>query len=200
MVLNGRAGDFNISNDTRDPDPRQGAGTQLPAEPDARNLRAGRTDILGLMAPTLRNHFFGEMAETFEALARAERKLALISVTQYERAEELSAMRYFLSQQVDCVRGQPDGDRGSVGAGCQWRRAADLHRRRGQRSQHRQHRQLRRGAGACSCRHRLDGARGTGRPHLLFRRHGQPQGDLAATGGLQGGARRGRPRRSPTIR
>lgn len=103
MVLNGRAGDFNISNDTRDLILAKARELNYQPNLHARNLRAGRTDILGLMVPTLRNHFFGEMAETFEALARAERKLALISVTQYERAEELSAMRYFLSQQVDCV-------------------------------------------------------------------------------------------------
>jgi DNA-binding LacI/PurR family transcriptional regulator len=103
MVLNGRAGDFNISDETRDY--IIATAKELNYQPNlhARNLRTGRTDILGLMVPTLRNHFFGEMAETFEALARAERKLALISVTQYERAEEASAIRYFLSQQADCI-------------------------------------------------------------------------------------------------
>lgn len=103
MVLNGRAGDFNISDETRDLIIAKAKELNYQPNLHARNLRTGRTDILGLMVPTLRNHFFGEMAETFEALARAERKLALISVTQYERAEELSAIKYFLSQQADCV-------------------------------------------------------------------------------------------------
>lgn len=103
MVLNGRAADFNISADTRDLILEK--ATELNYQPNihARNLRAGRTDIVGLMVPTLRNHFFGEMAETFEAMARADKKLALISVTQYERAEEINAIRYFQSQNADCV-------------------------------------------------------------------------------------------------
>jgi DNA-binding LacI/PurR family transcriptional regulator len=103
MVLNGRAGDFNISNDTRDLILATAKTLNYQPNMHARNLRAGRADIVGLMVPTLRNHFFGEMAETFEALARADHKLALISVTQYDRAEELNAIKYFQSQNADCV-------------------------------------------------------------------------------------------------
>ncbi|MBB4267123.1 LacI family DNA-binding transcriptional regulator [Roseospira visakhapatnamensis] len=103
LVLNGRAGNFNISDETRDLILAKAKELNYQPNLHARNLRSGRSDVLGLTVPTLRNPFFGELAETFEAQARAERKLALIHVTQYERAEEISAIRYFLSQQADCI-------------------------------------------------------------------------------------------------
>ncbi|SJZ54301.1 LacI family DNA-binding transcriptional regulator [Consotaella salsifontis] len=103
LVLNGRAENFNISNETRDLILAKAKELNYQPNLHARNLRSGRSDILGLTVPTLRNPFFGELAEAFEARARAEGKLALIYVTQYERAEELGAIRYFLSQQADCI-------------------------------------------------------------------------------------------------
>jgi DNA-binding LacI/PurR family transcriptional regulator len=118
MVLNGRAGEFNISEDTTKLILAKAKELNYQPNLHARSLRAGRTDIVGLMVPTLRNHFFGEMAETFEVLARSEQKLALIFVTQYERSEELSAINYFLAQQADCVFVANPMDIEAISAAC----------------------------------------------------------------------------------
>jgi len=69
----------------------------------ARSLRSRTTTRVGLMVPTLNNRFFSEMAETFERLARNDGKLPLITVTNYDRREELESLKYYLSQQVQCV-------------------------------------------------------------------------------------------------
>jgi len=48
--------------------------------------------MVGLTVPTLNNPFFGEMAETFESLARSDRKLPLITVTHYDPEEEIEML------------------------------------------------------------------------------------------------------------
>jgi len=103
MVLNGRAEEFSIAADTRDL--ILAAAREHDYRPDlhARSLRSRTTNILGLMVPTLNNRFFSEMAETFERLARRDQKLALITVTNYDRREEVESLNYFLSQKVECV-------------------------------------------------------------------------------------------------
>lgn len=103
MVLNGRAEEFNISADTRDLILAAAKEHNYQPNLHARSLRSRSTNILGLMVPTLNNRFFSEMAETFERLARRDQKLALVTVTNYERQEEIDTLNYFLSQNVECV-------------------------------------------------------------------------------------------------
>ncbi len=103
MVLNGRAEEFNISAETRDLILAAAKEHNYQPNLHARSLRNRTTNILGLVVPTLDNLFFGAMAETFERLARRDQKLALITVTNYARAEELETVNYFLSQNVECV-------------------------------------------------------------------------------------------------
>ena len=103
MVLNGRASDFNISRDTSELILATAKKYNYQPNLHARSLRNGTTNLLGLMVPTLYNHFFGEMAETYERLARNNNKIALITVTHYEPQEEIDTLNYFLSQNVDCV-------------------------------------------------------------------------------------------------
>jgi len=55
------------------------------------------------MVPTLNNRFFSEVAETFERVARRDDKLPLITVTNYDRKEEVDSLKYYLSQDVQCV-------------------------------------------------------------------------------------------------
>jgi DNA-binding LacI/PurR family transcriptional regulator len=43
------------------------------------------------------------MAETFERVARTAGKLPLITVTNYDRGEEVESLKYYLSQHVQCV-------------------------------------------------------------------------------------------------
>jgi DNA-binding LacI/PurR family transcriptional regulator len=103
MVLTGRADEFSIA--ARTQALILDAARKLDYQPNlhARSLRSRTTNLLGLMVPTLNNRFFSEMAETFERLARNDKKLALISVTNYDRHEEIEALKYYLSQDVRCV-------------------------------------------------------------------------------------------------
>jgi DNA-binding LacI/PurR family transcriptional regulator len=103
MVLNGRAEEFNISAETRDLILAAAKEHNYQPNLHARSLRNRTTNIVGLVVPTLDNLFFGTMAATFERLARRDRKLALITVTNHERQEELDSVNYFLSQNVECV-------------------------------------------------------------------------------------------------
>lgn len=103
MVLNGRAEEFNISAEARELILAAAKEHNYRPNLHARSLRNRTTNILGLMVPTLSNRFFSEMAETFERLARRDQKLALVTVTNYERQEELDTLNYFLSQNVECV-------------------------------------------------------------------------------------------------
>jgi DNA-binding LacI/PurR family transcriptional regulator len=103
MVLNGRAAEFNISTETRDLILAAAKEHNYQPNLHARSLRSQTNNILGLMVPTLNNRFFSEMAETFERLARRDRKLALLTVTDYDPQEEADTVNYFLSQDVECV-------------------------------------------------------------------------------------------------
>jgi len=103
MVLNGRAREFNISREACDLILSAVKEHDYHPNLHARSLRSRTTDILGLVVPTLHNPFFSEMAETFERLARSQRKLALITVTHHDPQEELAAIHYFLAQKVECV-------------------------------------------------------------------------------------------------
>jgi DNA-binding LacI/PurR family transcriptional regulator len=103
MVLNGRAEEFNISSETRDLILAAAKEHNYQPNLHARSLRNRTTNILGLMVPTLNNRFFSEMAECFERLARRDQKIALITVTNYDRQEEVDTVNYFLSQNVECI-------------------------------------------------------------------------------------------------
>jgi DNA-binding LacI/PurR family transcriptional regulator len=103
MVLNGRAAEFNLSAETRDLILAAAKEHNYQPNLHARSLRSQTNNILGLMVPTLSNRFFSEMAETFERLARRDRKLALLTVTDYDPQEEADTVNYFLSQDVECV-------------------------------------------------------------------------------------------------
>ncbi len=103
LVLNGRSRRYNISRETQDLIRSVAKQHNYYPNLHARSLRSRTTNILGLTVPTLDNPFFGEMAETFESLARSDRKLPLITVTHYDPREEIETINYFLSQRVECV-------------------------------------------------------------------------------------------------
>jgi DNA-binding LacI/PurR family transcriptional regulator len=103
VVLNGRARRFNISRETQDLVRAVAREHHYYPNLHARSLRSRSTSLVGLTVPTLDNPFFGEMAETFERLARRDKKLPLITVTHYDPEEELEMTSYFLSQSVACV-------------------------------------------------------------------------------------------------
>jgi DNA-binding LacI/PurR family transcriptional regulator len=102
-VLGGRADRLGIAGDTQAT--ILAAAKALDYRPNlhARSLRSRTTTLVGLMVPTLNNRFFSEMAETFERVARNDGKLPLITVTNYDRREEVESLKYYLSQDVQCV-------------------------------------------------------------------------------------------------
>jgi DNA-binding LacI/PurR family transcriptional regulator len=103
LVLNGRSRRFNISRETQELIRSVAKKHNYYPNLHARSLRSRTTNIVGLIVPTLYNPFFGEMAETFESLARSDKKLPLITVTHYDPQEEIEMINYFLSQKVECV-------------------------------------------------------------------------------------------------
>lgn len=69
----------------------------------ARGLRSGRTNVISLMIPNLRNAYFAELADAV-MMAAAERGLAVL-IEQYglDRRQEIGALRHPRAQTVDGV-------------------------------------------------------------------------------------------------
>lgn len=103
MVLNGQGAAYNIADKTQEKIHRIARQLNYRPNPHARNLRTKKSNIVGLMVPTLTNRFFSELAETFERLARENNKLALITVTHYNEDDELKAVDYFIDERADCI-------------------------------------------------------------------------------------------------
>lgn len=102
-VLGGRADRLGIAGDTRARILAKAKELDYHPNLHAQSLRSRTTNLVGLMVPTLNNRFFSEMAETFERVARNDGKLPLITVTNYDRREEEESLKYYLSQDVQCV-------------------------------------------------------------------------------------------------
>ena len=103
MVLSGRAEEFRISAATRDRIIQTAREMNYQPNLHARNLRFGTSNIVAIMVPTLTHRFFSGMAEAFERLARTNGLFPLIIATHHDKTEELDAIDYFISQNVDCV-------------------------------------------------------------------------------------------------
>lgn len=103
MVLSGRADEFRISEATRQKILLTAREINYQPNLHARNLRFGTSNIVALMVPTLTHRFFSGMAEAFERLARTNGLFPLIIATHHDPTEELEAIDYFISQNVDCV-------------------------------------------------------------------------------------------------
>ncbi len=102
-VLGGRAEQLGIAEATQATVVAAAKALDYHPNLHARSLRSRTTTLVGLMVPTLNNRFFSEMAETFERVARNDGKLPLITVTNYDRTEEVESLKYYLSQDVQCV-------------------------------------------------------------------------------------------------
>ena len=103
MVLSGRAEEFRISAATCEKVLQTAREMNYQPNLHARNLRFGTSNIVAIMVPTLTHRFFSGMAEAFERLARANGLFPLIIATHHDRTEEVDAINYFISQNVDCV-------------------------------------------------------------------------------------------------
>ncbi len=103
MVLSGRAEQFRISTATSEKVMQTAREMNYQPNFHARNLRFGTSNIIAIMVPTLTHRFFSGMAEAFEHLARTNGLFPLIIATHHHKTEELEAIDYFISQNVDCV-------------------------------------------------------------------------------------------------
>lgn len=69
--------------------------------PNARTLRTGRSNLLGVIVSDIRNPFFPDLIEHFESLAAQHGQDVITSNTQYSSERLLSGVRRFLERGVD---------------------------------------------------------------------------------------------------
>ncbi|WP_316295592.1 LacI family DNA-binding transcriptional regulator [Aestuariicoccus sp. MJ-SS9] len=76
-------------------------------------LRRERSHIIGMIVPKYDNRYFGEIAEQFEALARAKGYFPVVTCTQRDPELEFEAAKELVSYQAECLisTGATDPDR-----------------------------------------------------------------------------------------
>ncbi len=76
-------------------------------------LRRDRSNIVGMIVPKYDNRYFGEIAEQFEAKARARGMFPVITCTQRDPDLEFEAAKELVAYQVECLisTGATDPDR-----------------------------------------------------------------------------------------
>lgn len=79
-------------------------------------LRRESSNIIGMIVPKYDNRYFGEMAEQFEAMARARGFFPVVTCTQRDPDLEFEAARELISYQAECLisTGATDPDRISI--------------------------------------------------------------------------------------
>lgn len=66
-------------------------------------LRRERSNIVGMIVPKYDNRYFGEIAEQFEAMARARGMFPVITCTKRDPELEFEAARELVSYQAECL-------------------------------------------------------------------------------------------------
>lgn len=76
-------------------------------------LRRDRSNIVGMIVPKYDNRYFGEIAEQFEAMARAKGFFPVVTCTQRDPDLEFEAAKELISYQAECLisTGATDPDR-----------------------------------------------------------------------------------------
>jgi LacI family fructose operon transcriptional repressor len=76
-------------------------------------LRRERSNIVGMIVPKYDNRYFGEIAEQFEAMARASGFFPVVTCTQRDPDLEFEAAKELISYQAECLisTGATDPDR-----------------------------------------------------------------------------------------
>lgn len=76
-------------------------------------LRKDRSHIIGMIIPKYDNRYFGEIAEKFEAKARAQGYFPVVTCTQRDPELEFEAAKELISYQAECLitTGATDPDR-----------------------------------------------------------------------------------------
>lgn len=71
--------------------------------PNARSLRAGRSRLFGLIVSDIKNPFFPELVDVFEALAATEGIEVIFTHTNYDPKRLHSCMRRMIERSVDAI-------------------------------------------------------------------------------------------------
>lgn len=81
------------------------AAAELNYRPNAaaRALTMGRTDIFGLLVPSIQNPFFGELAHAVEVAAKSAGRLLMIADSAMDPEQEHRALDAFVVQRVDGI-------------------------------------------------------------------------------------------------
>ena len=76
-------------------------------------LRRDKSNIIGMIVPKYDNRYFGEIAEQFEAMARAKGMFPVVTCTQRDPDLEFEAAKELVGYQVECLisTGATDSDR-----------------------------------------------------------------------------------------
>lgn len=76
-------------------------------------LRRDRSNIVGMIVPKYDNRYFGDIAEQFEAMARARGFFPVVTCTQRDPELEFEAAKELISYQAECLisTGATDPDR-----------------------------------------------------------------------------------------
>lgn len=69
----------------------------------ARSLRIGRSELFGLVVSDIKNPFFPDLIDHFEALAAAERVEVLFTDTNYDSARAAACIRRLVERNVDGI-------------------------------------------------------------------------------------------------
>jgi LacI family fructose operon transcriptional repressor len=87
----------------------QGYSVNVPAS----LLRREKSNIVGMIVPKYDNRYFGEIAEQFEAMARAHGFFPVVTCTQRDPDLEFEAAKKLISYQAECLisTGTTDPDR-----------------------------------------------------------------------------------------
>ena len=101
LVLNGSWSRYRIKEDTaqriQESAKRLGYNVNL----KARGLRTSRSGLAGMILPHYRNRFFADLAEAFEAEARARNLCPIVVSTQRDPAVEARVTDTMLAQRVE---------------------------------------------------------------------------------------------------
>lgn len=101
LILNGRWKEYRIKSETaaRVLDLANELGYSINLK--ARGLRLSRSGVGGMILPHYSNHFFVELAESFEAETRRRGVCPIVTSTQRDPEKELRVTEVLIAQQVD---------------------------------------------------------------------------------------------------
>jgi LacI family fructose operon transcriptional repressor len=101
LVLNGTWARYRIKEDTAQRITQAAQRLGYNVNLAARGLRLSRSGLAGMILPHYRNRFFADLAEAFEAEARARDLCPIVVSTQREESVEANVTRTLLAQRVE---------------------------------------------------------------------------------------------------